>query len=78
MLKTITFLIVLKSRLEYSLLDLKKFSSDDFIFAKNLETDLVIKNIVYIDNFSFFSRDIANIDIVKRFLPETFKIKHPA
>ena len=54
---------------------LKKLLSDYSAFAKNLGTDQVVIVIVYVDDFLFFGLDIAEINSIKRFLSETFKMK---
>ncbi len=54
---------------------LKRLSSDHYVFAKTLETDQVVIIIVYINDFLKFDLDIAEMNSIKIFLSETYKMK---
>ena len=54
---------------------LKRLLSDHFALGKNLETDQVGIIIVYIDDFLFFGPNIVEINSIKRFLSETYKMQ---
>lgn len=49
--------------------------SDYLIFAKNLSIIKVAIIIIYIDDFFFFRPNIMEINIVKLFLTDQYKIK---
>ncbi len=54
---------------------LKRLMSDYSAFAKNLATSKVVIVIVYVDDFLFFGPDLTEINIVKSFLANQYKIK---
>lgn len=54
---------------------LKGFMSDYLAFAKNLGISKVIIVIVYIDNFPFFDPDLTEMNNVKSFLANQYKMK---
>ncbi len=54
---------------------LKRLLSDHSAFDKNLKTDQVVIIIVYIDIFLFLGPDITEMNSIKRFLSETYKMK---
>ena len=54
---------------------LKRIILDYAAFAKNLATSKVVILIDYVDNFLFFGPDFIEINIVKSFLANQYKIK---
>ena len=54
---------------------LKRLMSNFSAFANNLGTSKVVIVIVYIDNFLFFRPDLTEINIVKSFLANQYKMK---
>ena len=54
---------------------LKRLQSDYSAFAKNLGTSKAVIIIVYIDNFLFFGPDITEINVLKSFLADQYKMK---
>ncbi len=54
---------------------LKRLMSDYSAFAKNLGTSKVVIVIVYIDDFLFFRLDLMEINILKSFLADQYKMK---
>ncbi len=54
---------------------LKKLMSDYSAFVKNLGTGKIVIIIVYVDNFLFFGPDLREINIVKFFLANQYKMK---
>lgn len=55
---------------------LKRLMSDYLAFVKNLGTSKIVIIIVYINNFLFFRLDLVEINIVKSFLADQYKIKN--
>ena len=54
---------------------LKRLISDYSAFAKNLGTSKVVIVIVYVDDFLFFGTDLTEINIIKSFLADQYKMK---
>ena len=54
---------------------LKRLMSDYSAFAKNLGTSKVVIVIVYVDDFLFFGPDLTEINIIKSFLADQYKMK---
>ena len=54
---------------------LKRLVSDYFAFAKNLGTSKLVIVIVYVYDFLFFGPDISEINTVKKYLADRYKIK---
>ena len=44
-------------------------------FAKNLETSKVVIVIIYVDDFLFFGPDIQEINMMKKYLADRYKMK---
>lgn len=55
--------------------DLKRLMSDYFAFAKNLDTSKVVILIIYKDNFLFLRPDLMEMNIIKLFLADQYKIE---
>lgn len=49
--------------------------SDYSAFAKNLSTNKIVIVIVYVDNFLFFGPELTEINIIKSFLANQYKMK---
>lgn len=56
-------------------LGLKRFVSDYSALAKNLGTSKVVIIIVYVNNFLFFGPNFTEINLVKSFLLNQYKMK---
>lgn len=54
---------------------LKRFILDYLVFIKNHDINKVIIIIVYINNIFFFEPNIMEINIIKSFLANKYKIK---
>ncbi len=54
---------------------LKRLISDNSVFAKNLGTRKVVIIIVCVDHFLFFGPDIQEINTVKKYLADRYKMK---
>lgn len=54
---------------------LKKFMSDYSAFSKNLGTSKVVIVIVQMDNYLFFGPNLMEINILKSFLVDQYKMK---
>lgn len=55
---------------------LKRFRLDYLAFAKNLSTSKIVIMIVYIDYFLFFMLHFTQLNMVKSFLTNQYKIKN--
>lgn len=55
---------------------LKRFILDYSTFVKNLDTNKIVIIIVYIDDFLFFEPDFTEINIVKSFLVDQYRMKN--
>lgn len=54
---------------------MKRLTTDYSTFAKNLDISRVVIIIIYINNFLFFGPDIIEINTVKSFLANYYKVK---
>lgn len=55
---------------------LTRLMSDYLAFAKNFGISKVVIVIIYIDNFLFFRPDLTEINLIKSFLSDQYKIKN--
>lgn len=55
--------------------DLKRFMWDYLAFFKNLGTSKVVIVFVYFDNFLFFRPNLTEINIIKSFLVDQYRMK---